>query len=106
MTLQEAYVKAKMSDKDYENAYLIECTEYVDFWVFSFSPEPYNSKRIWVGGYIKVDKKTEEVRGIAAPEVMGLKGKNIPLERLNGLIRPVEKTTKKQDRAPRVAVAS
>jgi len=106
MTLQEAYVKAKMSNKDYEGAYLTSCRDFGDFWVFFFSPEPYNSKRIWVGGYIKVDKKTEEVRGIAAPEVMGRKSELVPLELLDGLIRPVEKATKKQDRAPRVAVAS
>jgi len=109
MTLQEAYIKAKMSNKAYESAYLIACTDYEDFWLFSFSPVPYDPEdmRTWVvGGLVKVDKKTEGVRGIAAPEIFGLKCKKIPLERLEGLIRPVAKSEKKQNRAPAVAVAS
>jgi hypothetical protein len=106
MTLQEAYIKAKTVDKVFESAYLIECTDYGDFWIFSFSPEPYDPKRIWVGGEIKVDKKTENAMGIAAPMLFGLKGKDVPLARLEGLIRPVTKTKKKRNRLPAVAVAS
>jgi hypothetical protein len=96
-------------DKDFESAYLIDCSDYGDFWVFSFSPKPYDPEDMntWVvGGNIKVDKKTEEVRGVAVPEIMRLKSELVPLELLDGLIRPVEKATKKQVRAPRVAVAS
>jgi len=109
MTLQEAYIKAKMSDKEYENAYLINCTDYGDFWVFSFSPVPYDPEdmRTWVvGGLVKVDKKTEKVRSTGVPEIIGLKCKKIPLERFEGLIRPVEEAKKKHGHAPRVAVAS
>lgn len=109
MTLQEAYVKAKSLDKDYESAYLTSCRDFGDFWMFSFSPIPYDpeDRSTWVvGGYVRVDKKTEKVRHTGAPEVMGRKSELVPLELLDGLIRPVEKATKKQDRAPRVAVAS
>jgi hypothetical protein len=109
MTLQEAYVKAKISNKAYESAYLKSCRDYGDFWTFSFSPIPYDpeDRSTWVvGGLVKVDKKTGMARSSGAPEIMRLKGELVPLEQLDGLIRPVEKATKKQVRAPRVAVAS
>lgn len=109
MTLQEAYIKAKLSNKAYESAYLTECRDYGNFWVFSFSPIPYDPKDMgtWVvGGEVKVDKKTESVRSIGAPAILGLKGKSVSLEQLNGLIRPVAQTKKELNMMSRRTVAS
>jgi len=106
MTLQEAYIAAKMSNDAYESAYLTGCADYGDFWMFSFSPEPYDPARICVGGYVKVDKGTGKARSTGFPEIMGLKSKNVPLKLLNGLIRPATTAPKKQTRIPQVAAAT
>jgi hypothetical protein len=108
MTLQEAYIKAKMSAKWHESAYLVDCVDFGDLWGFAFSPY---APDVPAGGgdFTMVNKKTEEI-GSYRPqddycELLN-KAKSIPLKRLEGLIRPVEKAKKKQERAPAVAVAS
>jgi len=109
MTLQEAYVKARRSDNAYENAYLVECKDYGDLWGFAFSPIPYDPEdpHTWVGGgYTTVDKKTGTIGGINAIASWELKGENIPLKQLAGLIRPLAKTKKMQSRIQSAAVAS
>jgi len=108
MTLQEAYMKAKMSAEGLENAYLTACKDYGDLWGFSFSPyEP----RIRVGGGydVTVNKKTGEL-GKYNPFVDGFdlldKAKTVQLKELNMGKEPVTEAKKKRNHAPRVAVAS
>jgi hypothetical protein len=108
MTLQEAYIKAKMSAEWLENAYLIACKDYGDLWGFSFSPyEPHI--RVGGGYDVTVNKKTGEL-GKYNPFVDGFdlldKAKAIPLKELTVAKDPVAKAKKKQPRAPAVAVAS
>jgi hypothetical protein len=106
MTLQEAYIKARMCD---DEAYLIACRDYGEFWGFAFSPIPYDPKdpRTFVGGgYVTVDKETGKLGGINAITSRLLKGKKVSLKLLEGLIRPVAETKKKQNRLPEVAVVS
>jgi len=103
MTLQEAYIKAKMSDKEHENAYLLSCADYGDFWGFAFSPYPPGT--IVGGGYdVTVNKKSGAL-GKYNPFIDGFdlwnKAKDVPLKLLEGLIRPVAKTTKRQKHVPR-----
>jgi len=109
MTLTEAYIEAKMSNKAYEKAYLIMCKDYGNMWGFAFSPIPYSPDDPHTstgGGYVTVDKKTGKVGGINAINSWGLRGRNVPLKSLDGLIRPVTIAKKKRNRAPTVAVAS
>jgi len=103
MTLQEAYIKAKMSDKEHENAYLLSCTDYGEFWGFAFSPYPPDT--VVGGGYdVTVNKKTGEM-GEYNPFNDGFdllnNAKDVSLKHLKGLIRPTAKTTKRQKHIPR-----
>jgi hypothetical protein len=109
MTLQEAYITAKMCDEEYADAYLIACRDYGDFWGFAFSPIPYDPKdprTFSGGGYVTVNKETGNVGGINAITSWQLKGKKVSLKLLEGLIRPVTEAKKKQNAVPRAAVAS
>jgi len=107
MTLQEAYIVAKMSDKGYEDAYLLDCMDFKDSWGFIFSPYPPDTA---VGGfgYTTVNKETGEI-GDYAPFTHGFdlwkKSKSVPLKSLKGLIRPAPRAPAKQKRAPRAAAA-
>jgi len=108
ITLQEAYIKAKMSAKWCESAYLLDCVDFGDLWGFVFSPYA-PGVSAGGGGFTTVNKKTEEI-GLYVPhedfcELLA-KAKNIPLKQLEGLIRPVTKTKKKRNPLPTVAVAS
>jgi hypothetical protein len=109
MTPQEAYIKAKRSNKAYENAYLIGCKDYKTSWGFAFSPVPFDTKnpntRVG-GGYITVDKTSGKISGINAVTSWKLNGKSVPLKQFEGLTRSVAKVAKNQKRAPQVAVAS
>jgi hypothetical protein len=109
MTLQDAYIKAKMSNKAYENAYLIECKDYKTVWGFAFSPMPFDPKdpntRVG-GGYITVDKTSGKISGITAVNSWKLNGKSVPLKQFEGLIPSAVKAAKNQECAPQVAFAS
>jgi hypothetical protein len=109
MTLQEAYITAKMCDEEFEDAYLIECLDYSASWGFAFSPIPYDPKdpHTWVGGgYVTVDKETGKLGAVNAITSWQLNGKKVSLKLLEGLIRPVTEAKKKQNAVPRAAVAS
>jgi len=106
MTLKEAYIEARKSNKTYEQAYLIACKDYGNMWGFAFSPIPYSPEDTNAsigGGYVTVDKNTGKVGGINAISSWELKGKNVPLKLLDGLTDAVTIAKKQRNR---VAVAA
>jgi len=100
MTLMEACIEAKKSNKIYEKAYLIACKDYGNMWGFAFSPMPYSLEDTSTsigGGYVTVDKNTGKVGGINAISSWELMGKNVPLKLLNGLTGMVTVEKKQRD---------
>jgi len=85
MTLQEAYLKAKIESEKHGLTLLVGCEDYGDFWGFDFAPPNFDedNPHTWVigAGPTTVNKKTGAVEELGSGQAIRLpNGRPVPIE--------------------------